>query len=110
MQVHRAARIWVSRVVAVFHQLRSEPALLRRVQPVEPLSPDTLFPPLNDFSSSSASHLIKVESLMPFRNPTAFSCIGCHYENEWWQLRTQMFFHIITECLLMCLMIFTVAA
>lgn len=68
------------------------------------------YPPLNDFSSSSASHLIKVESLMPFRDPTAFNCIHCHYENEWRQLRTQMFFHILTECLLMCLVIFTVAA
>lgn len=68
------------------------------------------YPPLNDFSSSSASHLIKVESLMPFRDPTAFNCIHCHYENEWRQLRTQMFFHIMTESLLMCLVIFSVAA
>ena len=68
------------------------------------------YPPLNDFSSSPASHLIKVESLMPFRDPTAFSRIHCHYENEWRQLRTQMFFHIVTESLLMCLVIFTVAA
>lgn len=68
------------------------------------------YPPLNDFSSSSASHLIKVESLMPLRDPTAFSRIHCHYENEWRQLRTQMFFHIMTESLLMCLVIFTVAA
>lgn len=65
------------------------------------------YPPLNDFSSSSASHLIKVESLMPFRDPTAFNCIHCHYENEWRQLRTQMFFHIMTESLSMRLMIFT---
>lgn len=68
------------------------------------------YPPLNDFSSSSASRLIKVESLMPFRDPTAFNCIHCHYENEWRQLRTWMFFHILTECHLMCLMIATLAA
>lgn len=30
------------------------------------------YPPLNEFPSSTASHLIKVESLMPFRHPTAF--------------------------------------
>lgn len=68
------------------------------------------YPPLNDFSSSPASHLIKVESLMPFRDPTAFNCIHCHYENEWRQLRTQMFFRVTTESLLMCLVIFTGAA
>lgn len=68
------------------------------------------YPPLNDFSSSPSSRLIKVESLMPFRDPTAFNCIHCHYENEWRQLRTQMFFHIMTKSLLMCLVIFAVPA
>lgn len=79
-------------------------------KPVEPLSPDTLILPLNDFSSSDASHLIKVESLMPFRDPSALDRIHCHYGNEWRQLRTQMFSHIMTESLLMCLVIFAVAA
>lgn len=47
---------------------------------------------------------------MPFRDPNAFNCIYCHYENEWRQLRTQMFFHVMTKDLLMGLMIFAFAA
>lgn len=37
-------RTWISQVVAVFHQLKSEPVFLHYIQPVEPLSPDTLIP------------------------------------------------------------------
>lgn len=103
----KQGRTWISQVVAVFHQLQWEPVLPSTCGAI--ISWHT-YPPLNDFSSSPASHLIKVESLMPFRDPTAFNRIHCHYENEWRQLRTQMFFHIVTESLLMCLVIFTVAA
>lgn len=42
---------------------------------------------------------------MPFREPSAFNCIYCHYENKW-QLKTQMCLHVVTEQRLMCLMIF----
>lgn len=66
--------------------------------------------PLNDFSSSDASHLIKVESLMPFRDPGALDRAHCHYGNEWRQLRTQMFSRVVTESLLMCLVISAAAA
>lgn len=68
------------------------------------------YPPLNDFSSSPASHLIRVESLMPFGDLSAFSRIHCHYENERRQLKAQMFFCAATERLLMCLVIFAFAA
>lgn len=47
---------------------------------------------------------------MPFGDPGAFSRVHCHYENERRQLRAQMFFHAVTERLLMCLLIFAFAA
>lgn len=54
---------WISQVVAVFHQPKSEPVFLHSIQPVEPLSPDTLTP-----------------------SPKWFLFISCKSPNQSWKL------------------------